>query len=35
MYTCTYIAQRVQLFKIETANVRGRGEGPSSFLLGD
>ena len=30
----TYIAQRVQFFKIETANVWGRGEGPSSFLSG-
>ena len=30
----TYIAQRVQLFKIETANVRGRGERPLVLSLG-
>ena len=31
---CTYIAQRVQLFKIETANVRGQGVRPLAFLWG-
>ena len=31
---CTYIAQRVQLFKIETANVRGRGAEPLAFSWG-
>ena len=31
---CTYIAQRVQLFKIETANVGGRGALPSRSLGG-
>ena len=30
----TYIAQRVQLFKIETANVRGRGGRPLVLSLG-
>ena len=30
----TYIAQRVQLFKIETANVRGRGAEPLAFSWG-
>ena len=30
----TYIAQRVQLFKLQTRNVGGRGGLPSSFLLG-
>ena len=30
----TYIAQRVQLFELQTANVGGRGALPSSFLLG-
>ena len=30
----TYIAQRVQLFKIETANVRGRGGRPPLLSLG-
>ena len=30
----TYIAQRVQLFKIETANVRGRGGMPLVLSLG-
>nr|DAV55705.1 MAG TPA: hypothetical protein [Caudoviricetes sp.] len=30
----TYTAQRVQLFKLQTANVGGRGGLPSSFLLG-
>ena len=30
----TYTAQRVQLFKLQTANVGGRGALPSSFLLG-
>ena len=29
-----YIAQRVQLFKIETANVRGRGAEPLAFSWG-
>ena len=31
---CTYIAQRVQLFKIKTANVRGQGVRPLAFLWG-
>ena len=30
----TYIAQRVQLFKIETANVRGQGARPLAFSWG-
>jgi len=30
----TYIAQRVQPFKLQTANAGGRGALPSSFLLG-
>ena len=30
----TYIVQRVQLFKIETANVRGRGGRPLVLSLG-
>ena len=30
----TYIVQRVQLFKIETANVRGRGAEPLAFSWG-
>ena len=30
----TYIAQRVQLFKIKTANVRGQGVRPLAFLWG-
>ena len=30
----THTAQRVQLFKLQTANVGGRGGLPSSFLLG-
>ena len=30
----TYIAQRVQLFKIETANVWGRGAEPLAFSWG-
>jgi len=30
----TYIAQRVQIFKIETANVRGRGGRPLVLSLG-
>ena len=30
----TYTAQRVQLFKLQTANAGGRGALPSSFLLG-
>ena len=30
----THTAQRVQLFKLQTANVWGRGGLPSSFLLG-
>ena len=29
-----YIAQRLQFFKLQTANVGGRGALPSSFLLG-
>ena len=30
----TYIAQRVQLFKLQTANVRGQGVRPLAFLWG-
>nr|DAV55615.1 MAG TPA: hypothetical protein [Caudoviricetes sp.] len=30
----TYIAQRVQSFKLQTANVGGRGVLPSSFSRG-
>ena len=30
----TYIAQRVQSFKLQTANVRGRGVRPLAFLWG-
>ena len=31
----TYIAQRVQPFKLQTRNGGVEGEGPSFFLLGD